>query len=255
MKLSDLSDEARLYSLARIYDSQHEGFDEDLPFWRSFARESGGPLLELACGSGRIAIELAANGHEVSGVDFSESMIELAREEARARSLSADFRIGDMRSFSLARRFRAIFVGFNSFSHLLTPEDALACLSRVREHLDDEGRLALSVFVPDFRLLDLSGSGTYPVAEFPDPEGGRVELVETRRYRLDTQINEITWFFQRENETLRQRFRLKMWYPVELRYLLQSAGFEIERRFGDFEGSPFDERAYVQVIIARLSPQ
>src|SRR3972149_872925 len=119
----------------------------DVSFWVDMARESGGPVLEVGCGTGRVLIPTARAGVEVVGLDYSQAMLitcgeKLSREPAPVRS-RVEFVLGDMRRFDLGRTFSLITTPFRPFQHLLTVEDQLSCLSCVHRHLSEGGRFVL----------------------------------------------------------------------------------------------------------------
>ncbi|MCD4828492.1 MAG: class I SAM-dependent methyltransferase [Candidatus Cloacimonetes bacterium] len=116
---------------------------EDVLMWITEAEQIGGPILELACGGGRLTVPLARQGHTVTGIDSSQGMIELARTKRcpdPPRLLQAD-----MTSFQLYEKFRFVLIGYSSFQLLLNLEDQQACLRHVHDHLDDKGVLGLDL--------------------------------------------------------------------------------------------------------------
>jgi SAM-dependent methyltransferase len=114
----------------------------DLELVLEVAGRTGGPVLDLACGTGRVALALAERGFEVVGLDLNTGFIDCAREEAEARGLAglARFEVGDARRFALPERFGLIVMMDQSFKYLLTHDDQLGCLSCIHEHLRDDGR-------------------------------------------------------------------------------------------------------------------
>src|SRR5918912_1113576 len=90
------------------------------PFYREIARRTGGPILELACGTGRLTLALARDGHEVVGLDASRAMLRAAHAKAEAEDVEITLVQGDMRSFDLGRRFPLVIVCCNSLAHLTT---------------------------------------------------------------------------------------------------------------------------------------
>ena len=112
---------------ADIYDSVHP-LTEDIPFWVEEAQASGGPVLELACGTGRVAIPIAQTGVPVVGLDNSSAMLKVARVKARKLRLTTSvlrFTRGDMRNFSLGKqRFPLVIIPFRSFQALLSARNS-----------------------------------------------------------------------------------------------------------------------------------
>ena len=145
---SELYEDGRHYDCMFTTDGEHPS-----SFWVEQAEETGGSVLELACGTGAIAIPLARAGHYVTGLDLSEPMLAEARRKARAAGVQVDWRHGDIRDFRLGRRYSLIILASNVLCHLLDLPSLEDCLGRVREHLASDGRFVLSVFVPDPALL------------------------------------------------------------------------------------------------------
>src|SRR5258705_13380298 len=129
----------------------------DVAFYEGLARQTSGPVLEVACGTGRIALALAAAGLEVTGVHHSDGMLTTAWRKVAALPAAARDRLTlvaqDMTELSLSRRFGFVFVAFRSFQHLLTIERQKRSLGAIRHHLKYNGRLALHLFDPRLDLL------------------------------------------------------------------------------------------------------
>jgi ubiquinone/menaquinone biosynthesis C-methylase UbiE len=161
----------------KAYDAFYAGgapIGGDVAFYEELARENGGGVLELACGTGRIALALVEAGLEVSGVDISEGMLSLARQKAAARLASVE-RLTliqqDMSELSLGRRFGFAFVPARSFQHLLTTDRQRRALEDIHRHLEDSGRLVRHLFDPRLDLL-LDANITRPALSATHPETG-----------------------------------------------------------------------------------
>lgn len=151
-----MGDERKRY---KLFGWDYEHFcplDEKRVAWyRRFAERADGPVLELACGTGRLACELARSGTEVVGLDLTAQMLDLARRHASALPRQArrrlDFVRADMRDFGLGRRFALAIIADNSLRELSSTGDQLACLGCVAGHLVPGGRLLATVrrFDPD----------------------------------------------------------------------------------------------------------
>src|SRR6266702_5992089 len=107
----------------QIYDLEDEGYDDDWPLTEQWARSLGGPLLDLACGTGRMALRLAAQGYQVTGVDIVPEMIEWARQKAAKQAISIDWVVAEARTFHLQKQFPFIYMLENVFQFFLTRED------------------------------------------------------------------------------------------------------------------------------------
>jgi SAM-dependent methyltransferase len=136
---------------ARGYDLQDQS-DTGVAFYAALARETGGPVLELACGTGRVSIPIARLGFAVTGLDIVPGMVAVARE--KSAGLPTRWVEGDARTFDLGEQFRLIFVTGNAFQAFLTRADQEALLGRVRAHLDDEGLFAFETRNPRWTISE-----------------------------------------------------------------------------------------------------
>jgi 2-polyprenyl-3-methyl-5-hydroxy-6-metoxy-1,4-benzoquinol methylase len=117
----------------QTYDLVDEGYYDDYPLIEQWARTLGGPLLDLACGTGRMALRMAELGYQVTGVDIMPEMIAWARQKAAKQALSIEWVVADARTFHLGKQFPFIYMLENVFQFFLTREDQEAMLARVRE--------------------------------------------------------------------------------------------------------------------------
>ncbi len=226
--------------------------DEVVRFWAARAREAGGPILELACGTGRITVPLARRGFDVTGIDLEPSMLERAREKAAAEGAAVDWVEGDIRRFDLGRRFNLVFLAGNTLCHLLDRESLESCLACIRAHLSTKGRFVVTVFVPDpSKLLDVS-TEREPFADYDDPEGrGRVVVSCDYRYERNTQIKRITTHHRLPgvDQELAGTLDMRMYFPQELDALLEYNALRILHKWGGLDERPFDAASELQVIV------
>jgi SAM-dependent methyltransferase len=142
--------------IADVYDTWHG--QEDYPFQTEESIEllaelaGPGPVLELAIGTGRLALPLAARGLEVHGVDASEAMVAKLREKPGGESIPVT--MGDFADVPVDRTYRLIFVAFNTFFALVSQDAQLRCFENVAAHLDGDGVFLIEVFVPDLSRFD-----------------------------------------------------------------------------------------------------
>jgi SAM-dependent methyltransferase len=223
----------------------------DVAFYVDAAREAGGPVLELGCGTGRVLIPTARAGVEIVGLDASPRMLDICRARLTVETPEVQSRAtlvhGDMRAFDLGRRFTLATIPFRPFQHLLSVEDQLACLQSIRRHLLDNGRLVFDLFNPSLDLLANHPlgveSGQEP--EFVTPDGRRV----VRCYRTVAQdrfnqigshdlLYDVTHPDGRQ-ERLVHAFSLRYLFRFEAEHLLARAGFEIEHLYSDYARSPY----------------
>ncbi len=243
-----------LYADGRHYDLQHAGMTDDIPFYLRQARELGGDALEIACGTGRITIPLAEAGIKITGLDLEEGMLRQARAKAAEKGIAVDLVQGDCRRLDLGRKFNLVFFPFNSIAHLHDPESIEACFAGAREHLSDRGRFIVDIFNPRLDILIRDASERYPVAEYPDPDGGGTVLItENNVYDAATQVNHIKWYYRvgKSGAERVAELDMRVFFPQELDALLRASGFEIEAKYGDFDESPFVSGSPKQIIRVR----
>ncbi len=249
--------------LAEVYDMQYGGADHDIAFYVDLARAAQPPVLELACGTGRVTLRIAQAGVPVVGVASSAGM--LARARIKADSLG-DLPVrwvqADMREFQLSERFGLAMIPARSFLHLVEPADQVQALVTIRDHLIPGGRLALNLFVPDLHLI-AQHSGSTPETlqfstEFLDPESGdRIVVWDSRRYVIPTQHIHNRFRYEQVDTrgaviaTRCRELSLCYIWPREMEHLLVRCGFEIEALYGWFDHRPFEARSSEQVWIAR----
>jgi SAM-dependent methyltransferase len=253
---------------AAYYDYRATGLEGDVPFYVEEAQRAGSPVLELGCGTGRILIPVAQAGVEVVGLDLSRPMLTIARKKIAALEAETQRRIevveGDMRRFSLGRRFKLAMIPYRAFLHLLTPEDERQALACIREHLTEDGRLVFNIFDPRLDIIaehsSSFGTALKKVSEFIHPETGhRFVIWDTRQYDVEQQV--IKQYFIHEALDADGRAIAKFYTPLTLRYvfrwemqhLLELCGFQVEALYGDFGRGPF-RYGGEQIWVARPLP-
>ena len=228
-----------------------KAFGDDVSFYMRQAEKYGDPILELACGTGRLAIPIAEQGMQVTGLDIAEPMLARARRKAADRGAAVEWVRADCRDFTLNRRFRLIFLAYNSVGHLHDLESVAACFSCVRRHLTEHGRFILDSLNPRLDTLTRDPARRYPVVEYADPDGrGTVVVTENNTYDADTQINRMRWYYKvGEEQEYVEPLDLRMFYPQELDALLHYNGFTVEAKFGDFDETAFASTSLTQVVV------
>ncbi|MFW9834635.1 MAG: class I SAM-dependent DNA methyltransferase [Candidatus Thorarchaeota archaeon] len=244
-----------IYSDGRHYDSMlsvRNQTDSGLEFYLKQARKYQGPVLELACGTGRITIPLSKEV-SITGLDFSKAMLDSARLKAKEKELDIVFIQGDMTNFELNKKFNLILMTGIAFSHLETREDVEGCLSCVKHHLTDDGRFIFDIHNPSLAILTRDPSEQFPHAKYPDPDGnGTVTITESNKYDKATQINRLQLYFKLGEREEAHPVNMRMFFPQELDALLHYNGFEVETKYGDYTSQPFNSDSNVQIVVCRL---
>jgi SAM-dependent methyltransferase len=257
--------------LAPHYDAAYAALDRsmvDLPFYLDLAKQSGGPVLEIACGTGRILLEIARAGIRIDGVDNSAAMLRVLKTSLERQAPEVRGRVaihqGDMRSFRLGKAYPLAIVPFRPMQHMHTISDQVAALKTAAAHLQENGRVAFDVFYPKFELLT-EGLGEEKLElAWADPSvPGRVVRRYFRRDSVDKiqQVFTGTFIFRTyEDEKLVREetdsLRMSYYTYPHLRALFLLAGLEIVEEYGSFSKAPLDNAATEMIfILRRLGPR
>jgi ubiquinone/menaquinone biosynthesis C-methylase UbiE len=222
----------------------------DIELFRRLATETGGPVLEIGCGTGRVASALAAAGFDVVGVDRSAPMLRLAEERRASMAPEAaarlTFVLGDMTTLDLPRQFPLIVAPSRVFQFALTSDDQRAALQAFKAHLSPGGRLVLDLFDPSLEYV-------VPGAIFPPRSGELVHPKTGNRVVWEIAGREpdpsrqlvISDWAARElgqsGEVLRdetERLTLRWSTRSEMRLLFELTGLEVVAEYGGFDGGP-----------------
>ncbi len=258
------------YEKADDYDLEYQSqTEQDVPFWCELVtRYTPERVLELACGSGRIGLELLRipGAFQLEGLDISAPMLAAYRRKLAQQPESVQQRVtlheGDMCDYELPHKgqFDLIFLPFNSASHLYEIEQQLAAFKNAWEHLAPGGRFVVDLFLPDIDYLSDAlnrPSQVYLEDEIEDPEGEFTMLLyTTRKYDAYEQLQHLTWvhekFFEQTGEHERYLTKLDMhiFFPRELQLLFLASGFAIEAIYGGYDWRPFG-RGTRQIVVGR----
>lgn len=240
-----------LYKDPRHYDAMNGSSVSDVDFYVTEAKNKGGSVLDLACGSGRFSIPIAKAGLKVTGLDICETMINLAKEKSKAQNLDIDFQIGDIRMFELNKKFDFIFCGFNSSQHLHEEKEFRSFLEYVENHLAPNGIFVFDVFNPSISMLNRDPSQKCLVSEYADPDGrGQIKVWENPRYDSATQNSFFKFFYELNGETLfTEDFSLRNYFPLEMDIHLRNNGFHIAKKYGSYKREPFSSSFMKQIFV------
>lgn len=235
---------------------------QDVPFYCAAARQYGGPVLELGCGTGRITLAIAEAGHHIVGLDISERMLERARGKRATLRREARERVhlvqGDMTQFDLGEKFRTVLIPFRPFQHLLETEEQMACLNCVRTHLARDGRLILDFFQTDpERMHDPMFQKESQLVEYDLPGGRHVALSErVAAFHRGLQRNDVEMIFRvthadGKQERLVMAWTLRYFFRYEVEHLLARCGFQLETVYGNFDRSPLGDTSPEMIFVAK----
>ncbi|MDE2838837.1 MAG: methyltransferase domain-containing protein [Chloroflexota bacterium] len=246
---------------ADIYDAVYADLTHDVDFYVELARESGGPVLELGCGTGRISLAIAREGIAVTGIDISPRMVAVAQDKAARRGVAERcvFQSGDMATLQLAERYPLVIMPFRSFQSMLTTEEQRQALARVRERLAHGGLVALDTFNPDVNsLVGDHASLAYHLKDVEREDGGTLVVWGQNGWDPVTQVNEVRLIIEEVSDEgvverrLMRDFEQRYTFRYEMEHLLELCGFDLEAVYGDFDGGPVTEETEDLVWVARV---
>jgi SAM-dependent methyltransferase len=244
-----------LYDVADLYDLiVPPGPCE--AFYREEARRWGGPVLELACGTGRLTLPIADDGHDVVGLDASRAMLAAAARKGAEARVQARFVLGDMRDFDLGQRFGLVIISCNSLAHLTSRGDLRSCFAAVRRHLSPGGILAFDVVLPDPRLLAQPAGMARRLDLGPNPASA-IEAEEIAHYDPVDQLRTSHWRIRQPDgqEQAMAPLVLRQFFPQEIPLLLETEGLELMAHHGDFARNPLEAWSLNQVCLARAAAE
>tara|TARA_B100000315_G_scaffold56510_1_gene50855 strand:+ start:1686 stop:2420 length:735 start_codon:yes stop_codon:yes gene_type:complete len=237
-----------IYKNPDLYDAIHNKYNWDKHLITSIATETGGPVLELASGTGRLAKLILNLGFDYTGIDTSAEFLNVAIKKYGNK---ATFLQKDMRQFEFGKQFKFIFIGFNSFLHNLKDKDASNCLRSVYRHLSNDGTFLVSIFIPDPSFLYREKGKLYPTTSPFDYKGSRCRIMESNIFDEKKQINQLFWQLERDGTLKEEKYeyKMRMFYPHNMDILLSDAGLRITKKMGDYDGTIMDEESGMQIYV------
>jgi SAM-dependent methyltransferase len=219
----------------RIADTYDELYAETLDTDRAVEAlaelAAGGPVLELAIGTGRLALPLAGRGLEVHGIDVSERMI--AKLRAKPGGEAIPVTMGDFSEVQVEGTFTLIFVAFNTIFGLLTQDDQVRCFANVAKHLADGGVFVVEAFFPDLARFD-RGQRT----QVTHVDAGRVMLDASRHDPVEQRVDSQHVVIGVDGTKL-YPVSVRYAFPSELDLMARLAGLELRERWGGWNREPF----------------
>jgi len=254
------------YSMtARYYEGAYAAKQDlvDLPFYVELAQRSVGPILEIACGTGRVLLSIARQGIDIHGVDNSLPMLKILRTRLAGEPHDVRQRVtlheGDMRDFRLDALYPLVIIPFRPMQHMLTVQDQVSALTTAASHVSDTGILAFDVFYPKFEMLTARIGEEVPEMEWT-PSSDPTTVV--RRYFRKESVDKINQVFSftfiyrtfRASELILEEteaFKLSYFTYPHLRALFLLAGLDPIAEYGSFVKTPLDNSAEQMIFLLR----
>ena len=237
---------------ANIYDGMNTHIDDLLFYKRWLPKNKNACILELCCGTGRLTIPIAEDGYNISGVDYTFSMLEQAKAKASEAGLKIEFIEADIRTLDLQNKYDLIFIPFNSIHHLYLNEDLFKAFNTVKKHLKTGGRFLLDCFNPNIQYIVEHEKKQIEVAAYTTKDGREILIKQLMRYERKTQINRIEWhyFINGKFDSI-QNLDMRLFFPQELDTYLDWNGFKIIHKFGNFEEEAFYDSSEKQIFVCQ----
>jgi SAM-dependent methyltransferase len=228
---------------ADVYDEHHGGRDPSaaVEFLASLA--GGGPVLELAIGTGRLALPLAARGITVAGVDASAAMVRRLRAKPGGESVTVT--IGDMADVPVSGPFALVYLVFNTLFGLLTQKRQAECFRNVARVLGPGGAFVIECFVPDLARFD-RGQRVQTLEVTEDAATFELSRHDPAQQRVTTQIVTLT-----EQGVRMHPVAIRYSWPSELDLMAGQAGLRLTERYSDWGRQPFDSASGGHVTVYR----
>jgi SAM-dependent methyltransferase len=215
--------------IAAIYDPWSRSVTEDVGFYVDHSLASGGPVVELAVGTGRIAIPIARGGIEVIGVDASSEMLAVAGRAAQAAGVErlVDLRVGELEDPPVSEKVPLVICPFRSLLHMTDEEAKLRALRAARSLLDGDGRFVFDVFAPTSD-------------DIAETHGLWLEREPGIHERADWDESARTLRLSVRSTGAQATFHLHWLSAPEWLRLIDLAGFDVEAMYGWFDRRPYE---------------
>ena len=246
----------KIYNNPILYNDIMWWKKDDIEFWLSIINKTKAKnILELCCGTGRLAIPLIKSGVNYHGVDISPAFIKYLTSKLEELEYDTEKIIcADIKDFNLNQSFDLIFIGFNSLAHLLTNQDAMICFENVQNHMHKDSIFGIDIFVPDPLFLYRDSTDKIDIMNFLDSQNNEeLHIMESTDYDSDTEVNHISWEFLNKSNQHRfnYNFDMKMFFPDTLNRLLIDSNYQIDKFYGNYDGGSFNEDSNKQIYLCR----
>jgi SAM-dependent methyltransferase len=243
--------------IAPFYDIEHAHFGEDLDLYRNFAELCGGKILELACGSGRVLLPLAQEGHEITGVDTSSAMLAIARQQLEEAGVAAHCTLVQQNiiSLHLEQKFRLAFIALGSFAHVITRKEQVMALKMIHAHMSPGATFIIDISNADARYMEELGGHMLHQASWQRDDGTMLTHFVSPATAPDRHLLELTHFYDQHSQSgpvhrTTVTTHLYLFERNEMELLLEMTGFIIKDVYGDYDLSPFHLESPRMICVA-----
>ena len=253
MSRNEFEENFEKYADPEMYDHLYEGYQKDLNVILEWAKPNE-PVIEMACGTGRLTIPMAKRGFLMVGVDLHEGMLRRAKQKAKEQMVSIEFLLQDCTKLNISVKSSLVFMTGNSFQHFLTNEGQDALLQSVRKHLIEDG-----VFIFDTRnplLHELAAIDEYE-QQYSDKNGNQIiefhrdeynSMTQILHCHTDRQIYQGEALIAKEQDSISLRYS----FPLEMERMLKDNGFEILQEYGDWDKNEHKAKSTSMVYVCKV---
>ncbi|MBS4200773.1 methyltransferase domain-containing protein [Bacillus sp. FJAT-49732] len=240
-----------------LYDKENDSYNEDISFLLKWAAKKQGPIIDLACGTGRATIPLAKEGYQLIGVDIHRGMLNEAKNKASKQNLPIEWIEQDCTKFELDGKSGLIYTVGNSFQHFLSNEAQDGLLSSVHKHLEDEGIFIFGTRFPSTEELLQPSSEEYWRTYIDRETGNKVDVYTISNYDSLNQIQHYTTIrkYKNTNDEMvnekRTNISLRYVFPKEMERMLSAHGFKVLHLYKDWNETPITNDSYQMIYVCQ----
>lgn len=245
------------YDDPTLYDKENESFIPEIPFILKWATKKQGPIIDIACGTGRVTIPLAKNGYNLVGVDINEGMLAHAKKKAANLHLQIRWIVQDCTQLDLSIKCNLVYSVGNSFQHFLTNESQDGLLTSINKSLEVEGLFIFNTRFPSVEELLQPSTEEYWKSYTDNETLNTVDLFTISEYDSLKQIQHYTTIRKYKDNAgdiikeKRTNISLRYVFPQEMERLLFAFGFEILHLYSDWNETPITNDSYEMIYVCR----
>ncbi|MEI2465203.1 class I SAM-dependent methyltransferase [Niallia taxi] len=253
----NLNNNSQEYDDPTLYDKENESFIHEIPFILKWATKKQGPIIDIACGTGRVTIPLAKNGYNLVGVDINEGMLAHAKKKAANLNLQIRWIEQDCTQLDLCIKSNLVYSVGNSFQHFLTNESQDGLLTSINKSLEVEGLFIFNTRFPSVEELLQPSTEEYWKSYTDNETLNTVDLFTISEYDSLKQIQHYTTIRKYKNNAgeiikeKRTNISLRYVFPQEMERLLFAFGFEILHQYSDWNETPITNDSYELIYVCR----
>lgn len=246
-------------TVARFYDAETGDKTDDLLLYSQLAEEYEGEILDIGCGTGRVLIHLAQEGHTVHGIDNDRAMLDrLDRKLEYLPHLKENITYydGDVLTYDLDKKYSLILLTYNALMHFQDQDTQIQLLTQLRKWLADDGLLVIDLPNAGDVFASQDTEAVMMERTFLEPESGHMVMLQSVSY-LDrmTQVLHVNWIYDEiDGDGIVHRMiaphRLRYYFQSEITLLLKITGFDVSAIYGDTDESEFEDGCERMIVYA-----